>query len=108
MNRKLTVLVILILALLVSVPSFVCGWLMADRHQDINQTTNVTIGKSEAVIKTNINTATKSELDSLPGVGDCKAYTLIKNRPYSDIYELLEKGILGEDTFNKIKDKITI
>lgn len=54
----------------------------------------------------NINTASQSELESLPAVGPVSATKIIEGRPYSDISELLDKKILGSSTFEKIKDKI--
>lgn len=55
----------------------------------------------------NINTATKSELESLTGVGPARSEAIIKGRPYTDPIELLDQKILGEKTFAKIKDQLT-
>ena len=56
--------------------------------------------------KININTASESELDSLPGVGDVTAKKIIAGRPYSDTQELLSKKIVGPAVFEKIKEQI--
>lgn len=56
----------------------------------------------------NINTASLSELDSLPGIGPKYGQNIIDNRPYSNINEVVSKGAIPQSTFNKIKDKITI
>lgn len=60
----------------------------------------------------NINTATKDQLDSLPGVGPSTAQKIIDYRQEHGTYQSIEdlkqvKGI-GEAKFNKLKDKITI
>ncbi|MEK9207790.1 MAG: ComEA family DNA-binding protein, partial [Patescibacteria group bacterium] len=55
----------------------------------------------------NINSATFSDLDSLPGVGQVTADKIIQGRPYSDINELVERKIVGQAVFEKIKDKIS-
>lgn len=55
----------------------------------------------------NINTASESELDALPGVGVVTAGKIISARPYSSIEEILSKKIVGQSVFEKIKDKIT-
>lgn len=55
-----------------------------------------------------INSATSNELDSLPGVGPVTAEKIISNRPYSSIQDLLDKKVVGQSEFEKIKDKITI
>lgn len=55
----------------------------------------------------NINSASESELDSLPGVGPVTTDKIIAGRPYASINELVEKKIVGQATFDKIKEKIT-
>ena len=54
----------------------------------------------------NINTATKSDLESLSGVGPVTADKIINGRPYSSIDELLNNKIVGNSTFGKIKNDI--
>lgn len=58
----------------------------------------------QAVI--NINTASASELDSLPGIGEVRAQAIIQNRPYSSIEELLTKKVIPKSVYEKIKEKI--
>ena len=55
----------------------------------------------------NVNTATISDLESLPGIGQVSAQKIIDGRPYSEIGELLNRKIVGQATFEKIKDKIS-
>lgn len=55
-----------------------------------------------------INTATEQELDSLPGIGLITARKIITGRPYQSISELLEKHLVNQTTFTKIKDKISL
>ncbi len=55
----------------------------------------------------NINTAGSSELESLPGIGPVTASKIIDNRPYGQIDDLLTKKIIGQATYDKIKDKIS-
>ncbi|MDP1710267.1 MAG: ComEA family DNA-binding protein [bacterium] len=56
----------------------------------------------------NINTASTSQLDSLPGIGPVYAQKIIEQRPYSTLEELVSKGAIKQSVFDKIKDKITI
>ena len=56
----------------------------------------------------NINSASASELDSLPGIGLVTAEKIIDNRPYNSIEDLKNKKIVGQSVFEKIKDKIAI
>lgn len=54
----------------------------------------------------NINTASASELDGLPGIGAVRAQAIIDNRPYSSPEELLGKKVIPQSVYEKIKDKI--
>ena len=56
----------------------------------------------------NVNTASLSELDSLPGIGPVYAQNIIEHRPYSNIEELVSKGAIKQSLFDKIKDKIAV
>ncbi len=56
----------------------------------------------------NINSASLSDLDGLPGIGPVYAQKIIDQRPYSDINELLTKKVLTQSVFNKVKDKISV
>ena len=55
-----------------------------------------------------INTASSSQLESLWGIGESRAASIIENRPYSDINELLTKKVIPGNVFEKIKTKISI
>ena len=56
----------------------------------------------------NINTASVSELDVLPGVGQVTADKIIANRPYTSLEDLINKKSVSQSVFEKIKDKITL
>ncbi|MCL4386770.1 ComEA family DNA-binding protein [Patescibacteria group bacterium] len=56
----------------------------------------------------NINMATESELDSLPGIGKVTALKIIQGRPYSQIEDLTSKKIISQSVFEKIKDSISV
>ncbi len=58
--------------------------------------------------KININTASQSEIETLPGIGPSKAQGIIENRPYSSIEEIKKVPGIGEATFQKLKDLITV
>lgn len=62
--------------------------------------------------KININTADKSELDTLPGVGPALAEQIVEYRQanggFNDIDGLKKVPGIGPSKFEKIKDKITM
>ncbi len=56
----------------------------------------------------NINTASEAQLDTLPGVGTVTARKIIAARPYQTISQLIEKHIVSQSVFSKIKDLISL
>lgn len=55
-----------------------------------------------------INTASSTQLDSLPGIGPVTSEKIIANRPYMTIEELKTKKAVTSGVFEKIKNKITV
>ena len=55
-----------------------------------------------------VNSATESELDSLPGVGPVTAQKIIDTRPYQTLEELVSKKAVGPALFEKIKAQVSL
>lgn len=56
----------------------------------------------------NINTASLSDLDNLPGVGPVTAQKIIDNRPYQDVSDLQTKKVVKSNVYSEIKDKVAV
>jgi len=70
------------------------------------ESSSTTSGQAEG--KININTASQSEIETLPGIGPSRAQGIIENRPYDSIEDIQKVPGIGEVTFQKLKDLITV
>jgi DNA uptake protein ComE-like DNA-binding protein len=99
MNRKIWALITtLLLAFALAVPA-------------VAQSTAAAPAKSSkstmaAADKLDINSATKDQLQALPGIGDAYSQKIIDNRPYRTKRDLVTKKVVPQATYDKIKDQI--
>lgn len=54
-----------------------------------------------------VNTASQSELESLPGIGEVYAKRIIEGRPYRSVNDLTRVKGIGRKTLDKFKDMVT-
>lgn len=55
-----------------------------------------------------VNQASSTQLQSLAGIGEVKAQAIIDNRPYSNLEELVSKGVLSENLLADLKTQISL
>ncbi len=75
--------------------------------QTMGVTTGGVMGEQQNGL-VNINAASKSELDSLWGIGEKRAEAIISNRPYSNVDELKSKAGIPQNVFDRIKNEVGI
>ena len=73
-------------------------------------TTGTTPGSSAGLV--NVNTATAEELETLPGIGEVLAATIIQYReehgPFTSVDQLLDVSGIGEVTLEEIRELVTV
>jgi len=104
MRSKLFIglLTLLVSVSLVAVPAFAQGK-STDKKAEPSTSKGDTKSKTELI---DVNSATKQQLMTLPGIGDAYAQKIIDNRPYHGKNDLVQKNIIPKATYDKISGEI--
>jgi competence protein ComEA len=71
------------------------------------QTASSVLGSEKGTL-IDINSASLSELDTLPGIGPVYGQSIIDHRPYSKTEELRTKNVLTPSVYEKVKDLVSV
>jgi competence protein ComEA len=99
-NNLLTRILLVILAL-----NIVSGMAFA-QTKSTKKSANADTATAANTDLLDINSATKEQLQALPGIGEAYSQKIIDGRPYAKKTDLIRKKILPQATYNKIKDNI--
>ena len=58
--------------------------------------------------KVELNTATKAELEALPGVGSATADAIIAARPFKSVQDLKNVPGIGESKYGQLRNEVTV
>jgi len=83
---------------------------VTNNENTTNKTTRATASTSHdsKSSKVNLNTATKTELETLPGVGPSIADNIIAARPFKSVSELKKVNGIGEQRYDDIRPHVTV
>jgi len=80
-------------AVAVLVAGIAGNWFLQDAKDPV-----ANMGPAEGSLRVNLNTATLTELESIPGIGQSFAKQIVAHRPYTSIDQLIAIRGIGESS----------
>ena len=94
-----------LLAVLSLISAFVATAAQAQNPADLMNKAGA-LGKMAGPL--DLNSASLDDLKKLPGLGDADATKIVSARPFGSTSELVDKDIISQAVFDKIKSFITV
>jgi competence protein ComEA len=85
-------------AVAVLVAGFAGNWFLRDAKDP-----TASSGLAEGSLRVNLNTATLTELESIPGIGRSIAKQIVAHRPYTSVDQLVAIRGLGESSVETLR-----
>ncbi len=83
------------------------GWAQKGKSAAAKDAAQQTLGtKATTTALVDINSASKEDLEKLPGIGKAYSDKIINGRPYAKKDQLVSRKIVPQATYDKIKDLI--
>ena len=103
MTRRTLVLTVLCAALTLGPYQASAGQAAPEPPSKAAPTPSMPAAKVEPL---DLNTASVDELKALPGIGDAYSKKIVESRPYARKDDLVEKKVMPQATYDKIKDLV--
>lgn len=75
---------------------------------ELGQSNKVSEGQLQVSGVVAVNSATETELQTLKGIGAARAASIVSQRPFTSLDELVSKKVIPESVFAEIKQNITL
>lgn len=106
MVRVLTLVIAVLFTLGVALPATVVAQTTKTAPPAKSEKTDAKPAADKKHAPIDINSASAQELETVPGIGEAYSKKIIENRPYKRKDELVQKKVVPQATYDKIKDHI--